>query len=91
MHILRRIYDQLRKRGVDCLSTDSFGCNALHYAVQTNCYDLCKILLDEGVDVNKVNKVGHSPLSLHMKGEIGASKRLRPVAGIAAIDTANSS
>ena len=91
MHILKRIYDQLRKRGVDCLATDALGCNALHYAVECNCYDLCKILLDEGVNVNKVNNVGHSPLTMHMKGQIGASKRLRPVAGLAALDTANSS
>jgi len=47
MHILKRIYDQLRKRGVNCLENDSFGSNALHYAVEAGCYDLCKILIEE--------------------------------------------
>lgn len=76
MHILRRIYDQLRKRGVDCLEIDSLGNNALHYAVESNCYDLCSILLEEGIQVNAVNKEGHSPLSLLLKGKSGALKQL---------------
>ena len=79
MHILRRIYDQLRKRGVNCLEIDSLGNNALHYAVQSNCYDLCSILLDEGIQVNAVNSEGHSPLSLLMKGSGGALKQLLSV------------
>lgn len=33
LHILKRIYEQLRKRGVDCLEKDNSGSNALHYAV----------------------------------------------------------
>ena len=41
MHILKRIYDQLKKRGVNCLEQDSLGNNALHYAVDCQCYDLC--------------------------------------------------
>ncbi len=45
MHILKRIYDQLKKRGVNCLEQDSLGNNALHYAVDCQCYELCKILI----------------------------------------------
>ncbi len=41
MHILKRIYDQLKKRGVNCLEQDNLGNNALHYAVDCQCYDLC--------------------------------------------------
>lgn len=76
MHILRRIFDQLHKRGVNCLEHDSLGNNALHYAVQSRCYDLCSILLDEGIQVNAVNNEGHSPLSLLMKGSGGAMLNL---------------
>jgi ankyrin repeat protein len=79
MHILRRIYNQLRKRGVNCLEQDSLGNNALHYAVTSNCYDLCSILLDEGISVNEINNEGHSPLSLYMKGSGGALKILTPM------------
>lgn len=78
MHILRRIYDQLKKRGVNCLELDSLGNNALHYAIPSRCYDLCSILLDEGISVNAVNKDGHSPLSLLMKGSGGAIMPLTP-------------
>lgn len=35
MHILKRIYDQLKKRGVNCLERDSLGNNALHYSVES--------------------------------------------------------
>lgn len=79
MHILRRIYDQLRKRGVDCLEQDSLGNNALHYSVTSRCYDLCSILLSEGISVNAVNNEGHSPLSLYMKGSGGALINLTPL------------
>lgn len=85
MHILRRIYDSLRSRGVNCLEQDSLGNNALHYAVQSNCYDLCQILISEGISVNSVNHEGQTPLSLIMRGENGASivlRQLNPVAGV---------
>jgi len=44
----------------------------------SNCYDLCAILISEGIGINAVNSDGHSPLSLHMKGENGAALILRP-------------
>jgi ankyrin repeat protein len=72
MHILKRIYDQLRKRGVNCLENDSFGSNALHYAVEAGCYDLCKILIEEKIDVNQINNLGFSPVAVLMKGKKGA-------------------
>jgi len=31
--ILKRIYDTLKRRGVNCLARDSLGSNSLHYAV----------------------------------------------------------
>ena len=61
---LKRIYDTLKKRGVKCLELDSLLNNALHYAVSSNCFDLCEILIKEGINVNEVNNLGHSPLSL---------------------------
>jgi ankyrin repeat protein len=72
MHILKRIYDQLKKRGVNCLEQDNLGNNALHYAVDCGCYDLCQILIQEGININAVNNEGFSPLTILMKGERGA-------------------
>ena len=77
MHTLKRIYDQLKKRGVNCLDQDSLGNNALHYAVDCNCYDLCHILIQEKIDINAVNHAGFTPLTILMKGERGASMLLR--------------
>lgn len=79
MHILRRIYNSLRSRGVNCLEQDSLGNSALHYAVESNCYDLCEILISEGISINAVNNEGQTALSLVMRGENGASKILRPL------------
>jgi len=31
--ILKRIYDELKKRGVNCLESDDLKNNSLHYAV----------------------------------------------------------
>lgn len=78
-HILKRIYDQLKKRGVNCFEKDSLGNNALHYAVISSCYDLCEILINEGININEVNIEGQSPLSLYMKGEAGAAMILKNV------------
>lgn len=33
LKILKRIYDILKRRGVDCFGKDSFGCSPLHYSV----------------------------------------------------------
>ena len=79
MQILKRIYDQLRKRGVNCLDVDSLGNNALHYAVESGCYDLCQILIDEGIDINAVNKKGFAPVNIYFKGMKGAYMDLRPL------------
>ena len=49
--ILKRIYDLLLERGVDCLGVDDLGNTPLHYAA-SKCFDLCKILVEAGVDVN---------------------------------------
>ena len=65
-HILKRIYDALKKRGVNCLERDILGSNALHYAIKSNCFDLCQILVSEGIGINDINNDGHSPLSLYM-------------------------
>jgi ankyrin repeat protein len=78
MHILRRIYDQFSKRGVNCLENDSLGNNALHYSVESKCYDLCAILIAEKININAANNEGQSPLSILMKGEVGAKLVLQP-------------
>ena len=51
MH-LKRIYDTLKRRGVKCLERDNLDNNALHYAVKSNCFELCEILIKEGINVN---------------------------------------
>lgn len=36
--------------------------------------DLCRILIQEGINVNQVNEAGHSPLTIFMQGERGANR-----------------
>ena len=69
MHVILRIFNTLKGRGVDCLCTDSLGNNALHYAVKCQAVELVNLLLDNGINVNIVNHEGHSPLSIALKGE----------------------
>lgn len=77
--ILKRIYDQFSKRGVNCLEVDAMGNNALHYAMgEARCYDLSQILIQEGIDINAVNNEGYAPINLYLKGVEGASTDLRP-------------
>jgi ankyrin repeat protein len=68
---LKRIYQTLLKRGVDVRAKDSFARNALHYAVIGNSLVLVKMLLQsgDGYNPNEVDKEGHSPLSLCLKGK----------------------
>jgi len=60
--LLKRIYDEFNVRGIDCFENDNFNNNALHYAVNSNCYDLCKILISDGININLVNDKGKTPL-----------------------------
>jgi ankyrin repeat protein len=45
---LKRIYDTLLKRGVDCKAKDSYQRTALHYSVLSNSIELLKMLLQVG-------------------------------------------
>lgn len=47
---LKRIYETLKKRGVDCLEADGIGRTALHYAVESNSKELVHMLLEQGAD-----------------------------------------
>ncbi len=65
---LQRIYEALRKRGVDCKAKDNFGRTALHYAVISGSLQLVQMLLSQegGYDPNEVDNYGHTPLSLFL-------------------------
>lgn len=67
--IIERIFETLKKRGVDIKDDDLSGSNALHYAVISNSIEVCRLLIYNGIDQNKVNDEGHSPLSLALKGQ----------------------
>lgn len=64
---LKRIFDILNKRGVDCLAVDSMKSNSLHYAVESNSFELSSILIQGNINVNQINQEGHSPFSLLIK------------------------
>jgi ankyrin repeat protein len=67
---IKRIYDYLLKRGVDCRAKDMFNRTALHYAVIGNSPILVRMLLDErGYNPNEIDVYGHSPLSLCIQGK----------------------
>lgn len=66
--VILRIFNLLKTRGVDCLTTDDSGNNALHYSVKCQAIELVQILLSQGISVNVINQDGHSPLSIALKG-----------------------
>jgi len=66
--IILRIFNTLNERGVECLSTDDSGSNALHYAVKCDAIELVSVLLGHNIDFNVINQEGHSALSLALKG-----------------------
>ena len=66
--VIMRIFNTLRDRGVDCLGQDLSENNALHYAVKCQAQELVSVLLEHGINVNVLNKDGHSPLSLAVRG-----------------------
>lgn len=67
--VIIRIFNTLKDRGVDCLTTDNSGSNALHYAVKCGATELISVLLGHGIDFNVVNQEGQSALSLAMMGK----------------------
>ena len=64
----RENYDivaMLISRGCDVMATDIFDCNVLHYCRDPN---ICRLLLDNGVDPLHANKNGHTPIqSVHTR------------------------
>jgi ankyrin repeat protein len=73
---LRRIYDTLKKRGVDCLAADGFGRTALHYAVASRSRELVDLLIREGASASSIDMHGYSPLTLYLRGKSAASTQL---------------
>jgi ankyrin repeat protein len=66
---LKKIYNALRLRGVDCLEQDGYGRTALHYAVESRNRDLVLMLLEEGADPAILDMYGYSPLIMYLKGK----------------------
>lgn len=66
-----RIYETLKKRGVDVKAKDNYGRTALHYSVISESLDLVKLLLESKNEykVNEVDNDGHTPLSYFLKGK----------------------
>jgi ankyrin repeat protein len=67
---LKRIYKELRRRGVNPHDTDEMGRTALHYAVASNSIFMVDQLVNiEGVKVNQFDMQGHSALTSFAKGD----------------------
>ena len=81
---LNRIYDTLKRRGVDCLAVDGFGRTALHYAVASRAHDLVIRLLQEGgASATAIDMHGQSPLTVYLKGKSATSVMLHvPTTGV---------
>ena len=80
---LRRIYDALRKRGVDCLEPDGFARTALHYAVQSRSRELVDLLLEQGASPTAEDMYGYTPLTLYLKGKSCANLAIySPITGV---------
>jgi hypothetical protein len=53
----------IETKGVNVNAKDSDGCSLLHIAVRDNsCTDVLKYLIEQGADVNALNKDGETPL-----------------------------
>ena len=69
----RRIFNTLKKRGVDCLEKDGYARTALHYVVESGSTELVDLLLADGGDPAAKDIYGHSPLTLYLQGKAAAS------------------
>lgn len=67
-HLLR-IFETLKKRGVNALQIDEMGRSALHYAVKSKSKELVDLLITQGADPKLLDKEGHSPLTFYLKGK----------------------
>lgn len=56
---LKRVESLLRK-GISAAIEDSAGYTALHYAARNGHYEVCKVLLENGADVNALTRSGHA-------------------------------
>lgn len=66
--ILERIYQTLKKRGVNIDARDGFKRTALHYAVENRSVLLVENLLDYGLSTQDVDMYGYTPLAIYIKG-----------------------
>lgn len=53
---MKRIYFELKRRGVDCLELDNLNRSALHYAVIGGTHLLIDMLLEEGASAKQLDK-----------------------------------
>ena len=65
---LKRIYETLKKRGVNCLEQDGYGRSALHYAVQSASKELVLLLLEQGAKPSLTDAEGGSALTMYLEG-----------------------
>lgn len=73
---LQRIYNLLKKRGVNCLERDGFGKTALHYAVESGSVELVKMLIGQGADPTELDDNNKSPMILYLQGNKCQHKHL---------------
>jgi ankyrin repeat protein len=83
---LKRIYETLKKRGVDVKAKDMYHRTALHYAVISQCLQLVNMLVCghtitnltftesrvSDYNINEIDIDGHSPFSYCLRGKRGS-------------------
>lgn len=60
------------KNGADVYLIDERGYSPLHWAAADNLLELCKVLLEKGVDINIISKDGYSRTPLHIASGMGS-------------------
>lgn len=74
---INKSFDDYQKYLINKGKNTLTGCNLLHIAIQVNSIDVLDILLDNEIDINKINSIGESPIFFACKtGNITAINKL---------------